>query len=764
MTFISYSQNFEDVMLWRALKHVPQGFWIDVGAAHPDEYSVTRAFSDHGWCGINIEANPPYVARIAGARPRDVTLAVAAGAGSGSVHFFEVVGTGMSTMELDIAEQHRSAGYEVREHQVPLRTLASICAEHAPADIHFLKIDVEGAERDVLAGADFANHRPWIVLVEATQPNSQVQTHATWEPLLLAASYRFVWFDGLNRFYVAAEHWDELAPAFTAPPNVFDGFIRAADTEHLNRILGAETRAGQAEARAAQAGAQAAQANARAAQAEDSAAREAAQAAAATAHADEMEARLAQLLSSTSWRVTGPIRAVGELKHWRVGLALREIGMEQFGVQRLWRVAGEAHSAVRKARRAASHLVARAASRIPSIASTQVQLGHSARASDGSRCRRVAWVTTWNVKCGIAAAAAHLIGSLPQEDVVVYAAHQKPRLGPDAENCHRIWRLGKDLNGLSAILAKLERDAVGALVIHFNYGLYNHAELSAFIEAAVARGMVVVMELHSTVDPSKDDPNQQLAGLISGLRKCHRLLAHSPVDMDRLKALGLIDNVALFPLGIIAGSDRPVATQRNRHGTLLASFGFCLPNKGLPELVEAIGLLRGQGAAVRLLMLNAQYPRGISADEVRKVQQTIQHLGLEQQIELRTDYLPDEECLLLLQEASLIVNPYQATGEAASAAARFSLASGSPVLVTPIPIFDDLGEAVFRMPGISPADMAQGIVETLHHLEQEHETPRYRAVRAAAEEWRKAHDFRHQGAVLMEMIRGLSRDLKRERA
>jgi glycosyltransferase involved in cell wall biosynthesis len=130
---------------------------------------------------------------------------------------------------------------------------------------------------------------------------------------------------------------------------------------------------------------------------------------------------------------------------------------------------------------------------------------------------------------------------------------------------------------------------------------------------------------------------------------------------------------------------------------------------------------------------------------------------LEGQIEFRTDYLPDEECLLLLQEADLIVNSYQATGEAASAAARFSLASGSPVLVTPIPIFDDLGDAVFRMPGVSPAEIAQGIVETLHHLEQD--TSQCRSVRAAAVQWRNAHDFRHQGAILMGMIKALSHDL-----
>ncbi len=33
--FISHAQNFEDVILWRALKHVQNGFYIDVGAQDP---------------------------------------------------------------------------------------------------------------------------------------------------------------------------------------------------------------------------------------------------------------------------------------------------------------------------------------------------------------------------------------------------------------------------------------------------------------------------------------------------------------------------------------------------------------------------------------------------------------------------------------------------------------------------------------------------------------------------------------------------------
>lgn len=57
MGIISYAQNFEDVMLWRALGHIEKGFYVDVGAGDPKLESVTKLFYDMGWNGINIE---PY--------------------------------------------------------------------------------------------------------------------------------------------------------------------------------------------------------------------------------------------------------------------------------------------------------------------------------------------------------------------------------------------------------------------------------------------------------------------------------------------------------------------------------------------------------------------------------------------------------------------------------------------------------------------------------------------------------------------------------
>jgi FkbM family methyltransferase len=252
MTFISYAQNFEDVMLWRALKHVQAGFYIDVGAGHPDDYSVTRAFYDRGWRGINIEPTS-RITRLAGARPLDLNLhAAAVGQATDKLILFVVEDNkDISTLDPALAQTHRATGCTISESTVSAVTLAEICRQHVRCDIHFLKIDVEGAERQVLQGADFAQYRPWVVVVEATAPNSQVSTHAAWDELLTDAEYRFVWFDGLNRFYIAAERWDNLSAAFAAPPNIFDDFIRATDTEHLNRIIGAEVRAANAEARVA---------------------------------------------------------------------------------------------------------------------------------------------------------------------------------------------------------------------------------------------------------------------------------------------------------------------------------------------------------------------------------------------------------------------------------------------------------------------------------------------------------------------------------
>ena len=229
---VSYAQNFEDVMLWRALGDVEGGTYIDIGAAWPVLDSVTLLFYERGWSGLNVEPNPVLHAELAAARARDVSVCVAAGAVPGAAVLNLVTGTGLSTLDPDLAEVYQETGQLVRAVETTVSTLTDLWETHLANrdDVHFLKIDVEGFELAVIQGNDWVRHRPWVVLVEATKPSSQVAAHADWEPLLIAADYRFVYADGLNRFYVASEH-AELVTRFEFPPNVFDGFVSAAQAQ-----------------------------------------------------------------------------------------------------------------------------------------------------------------------------------------------------------------------------------------------------------------------------------------------------------------------------------------------------------------------------------------------------------------------------------------------------------------------------------------------------------------------------------------------------
>jgi FkbM family methyltransferase len=223
---ISYAQNFEDIMLWRALKHVDGGFYIDVGANDPNVESVTRLFYEHGWTGINIEPVEQWFDKLEKARIRDINLKLAVGASSGEITLYDVPDTGLSTIDKATAERHeRDKGYKKCAFRTEIRTLTEICESYCRSEIHFLKIDVELAELQVIQGMNFEKYRPWIVVVEATLPNLQTEDYTAWEPLLLESDYRLVYRDGLNRFYVSNEKYEELRGCFENPPNVFDEFV-----------------------------------------------------------------------------------------------------------------------------------------------------------------------------------------------------------------------------------------------------------------------------------------------------------------------------------------------------------------------------------------------------------------------------------------------------------------------------------------------------------------------------------------------------------
>jgi FkbM family methyltransferase len=244
-TTISYAQRFEDLYLLRCFGAQPDGFYIDIGAGHPVHDNVSFAFYLKGWRGITVEPNPALARLSQAVRPRDHGYQVLVGEAPGQATFYLVEHLhGLSTTNEAHAHAARTEfGKDFETLTLPVTTLRALCEQHAPAAIDFLKVDVEGAEPEVLLGGDWRRFRPKVVVVEALAPVTQAPAWDAFEPFLIDQRYRHVWFDSLNRYYLAEEA-SALATQFENAPAAFEHAVMfgtiepaLADATHPDHAL-----------------------------------------------------------------------------------------------------------------------------------------------------------------------------------------------------------------------------------------------------------------------------------------------------------------------------------------------------------------------------------------------------------------------------------------------------------------------------------------------------------------------------------------------
>ena len=200
--FVSYAPHFEDFILFYFFHDVKKGYYIDVGANDPFYFSVTKAFYDRGWNGINVEPLPHKFRLLQKFRPRDINLKLGAGNYEGKANLLIKGAIGFEDMSS--LSYNKNVNNNSKIITIRITTMANICKMYVPKDrqIQFCKIDVESYEKNVLLGFDFYNYRPQIFCIESlVNRRTKIGEYKEWEYILKSNDYEFGYSYKLNRFY-----------------------------------------------------------------------------------------------------------------------------------------------------------------------------------------------------------------------------------------------------------------------------------------------------------------------------------------------------------------------------------------------------------------------------------------------------------------------------------------------------------------------------------------------------------------------------------
>lgn len=158
-----YSQDKQDEVLdTRVFKGYKRGVFVEIGAWDGVCFSNTLFFEKElGWKGINIEPLPDKYEQLTKNRPNAINLNVAVNDVEGETEFLITgmlsgIKTNYDPRHLQRIEKENGKPYTESESiRVKTRRLDSIFREHNVQRVHYLSIDAEGSEINIVRSIDF---------------------------------------------------------------------------------------------------------------------------------------------------------------------------------------------------------------------------------------------------------------------------------------------------------------------------------------------------------------------------------------------------------------------------------------------------------------------------------------------------------------------------------------------------------------------------------------------------------------------------------
>lgn len=197
-----HSQFGQDMLLGTSVFKGGRGLtFVDIGAHDGVTLSNTLHFErDCAWTGLCIEANPAVFPDLKKSR-RVPALNIAIADRDGSMPFYAISGYGqmlsglvdesdtkrINFIKRTIAE--RGGSFEVI--QVPTRTLAGVLAEYDLREVHYLSVDTEGNEPDILRAIDHSQTMIHVVGAEGHRRDEVARLAAALGPSFARAAIHF---------------------------------------------------------------------------------------------------------------------------------------------------------------------------------------------------------------------------------------------------------------------------------------------------------------------------------------------------------------------------------------------------------------------------------------------------------------------------------------------------------------------------------------------------------------------------------------------
>ncbi len=165
----SYSQRHEDLEIDRILKYKNKGFYVDIGAYHPNRFNNTKRFYNKGWNGINIEPNKINYLKFKKYRARDINLNIGIALSEENLTFFNINPPTLSTFSESRTKEYKKQGFEIiSKEDIKAQRLETIFDKYVKEkEIDFISIDTEGYDMEVLKSNNWNRNQPKLICIES---------------------------------------------------------------------------------------------------------------------------------------------------------------------------------------------------------------------------------------------------------------------------------------------------------------------------------------------------------------------------------------------------------------------------------------------------------------------------------------------------------------------------------------------------------------------------------------------------------------------